>query len=109
MFKGSDFLEILLTERNQEQVIFRKNRNITMLLDDFAMGNSPRPYVNPAWQLLFKSLGTRPEDEHDFRVYLERSDDRRSKAWLLEHLIQAGGNKLWVEALKDDLEQENGA
>ncbi len=109
LFKGPEFLEILLTERNQEQVIFRKTRNITMLLDDFAMGSSPRPYVNPAWQLLFKSLGTRPEDEHDFRVYLERIDDRRSKAWLLKHLIQAGGNKLWVEALKDDLERENGA
>lgn len=107
LFKGSEFLEILLTERVHEQVIFRKDRTVTMHFDDFATGSLPRPYVNPAWQLLFKSLHTRPEDEHDFRVYLERSEDRQSKAWLLENMIRVGGNKQWVDALTNDFEREN--
>ncbi|GIO34825.1 MULTISPECIES: nucleotidyltransferase domain-containing protein [Paenibacillus] len=109
LFKGAAFLEILLTERSDEQVIFRKDRTVTMPIGDFAMGSLTRPFVNPAWQLLFKSLSTRPEDEHDFNVYMERSRDRKSKKWLLEQMIRLGGNRTWVDVLRDDLERENRA
>jgi hypothetical protein len=99
LFKEDHFLEILATEQIDNEVIFRKNRNIRMDINDFTRGNPARPYVNPAWQLLFKSLSTRTEDEHDFKVYLDRVNDEHSKRWLLESLIKVNGNKSWTEAL----------
>ncbi|RAP73626.1 phospholipase D-like domain-containing protein [Paenibacillus montanisoli] len=99
LFKGGEFLEILVTEREGDEVIFRKNRAIRMALRDFALGDAAWPYVNPAWQLLFKSLSTRPEDEHDFDVYCRRVTDERSKRWLLASMRTAGGNPGWIERL----------
>jgi hypothetical protein len=99
LFKGDDFLEILATEQIDNEVIFRKNRDIKMDIKEFSKGSPTRPYVNPAWQLLFKSLSTRNEDEHDFKVYLDRVNDDQSKKWLLESMIKVNGNKSWIEAL----------
>jgi len=99
MFMGEEFIEILVTEQTENEVIFRKNRNIKMKINDFSKGNPNLPYVNPAWQLLFKSLSTRTEDEHDFKVYLDRVYDDHSKKWLLENLRKVNGNKNWIEAL----------
>lgn len=100
LFKGNEFLEILVTERMDEKVIFRKNRSINMDVYDFAKGNHSRPYVNPAWQLLFKSLSTREEDEHDFRIYMDRVNDNSSKKWLLRSIIEANGNRNWISKLE---------
>jgi hypothetical protein len=108
LFKGDDFLEILATEQIDNEVIFRKNRNIRMNINDFSKGNPTRPYVNPAWQLLFKSLSTRKEDEHDFKVYLDRVNDDQSMKWLLESMIEVNGNKRWIGALcKNKLYNQN--
>lgn len=103
LFKGYEFLEILLTERINHEVIFRKNNKIRMDIKEFTNGNPTRPFVNPAWQLLFKSLDTRPEDDHDFKVYLRRVNDNKSKNWLLQNMIIADGNKSWIDALQKDL------
>ncbi|MFD0675187.1 nucleotidyltransferase domain-containing protein [Cohnella sp. GCM10027633] len=100
LFKGNEFLEILVTERIEEKVIFRKNRSIKMDIYDFAKGNHTRPYVNPVWQLLFKSLSTREEDEHDFKIYMDRVNDDSSKKWLLQNIIEAKGNKNWISKLE---------
>ncbi|MFC5700383.1 nucleotidyltransferase domain-containing protein [Cohnella faecalis] len=105
LFKGDEFLEILLTERRKEEVIFRKNREINMHISDFIRGHLPRLYVNPAWQLLFKSLSTREEDEHDFRVYRGRVKDTKSKKWLLDSMIKVKGNAEWIEKLRNDFSE----
>ncbi|MFC5406456.1 nucleotidyltransferase domain-containing protein [Cohnella soli] len=99
LFKGNDFLEILATELIGDEVIFRKNRNITMHISNFIKGSIERPFVNPAWQLLFKSLSTRIEDEHDFKIYIERMNDDQLKKWLLESMIISNGNKDWIKEL----------
>ncbi|MFC5528340.1 nucleotidyltransferase domain-containing protein [Cohnella yongneupensis] len=104
LFKENEFLEILVTERNEDEVIFRKNRKIKMQMSEFSKGNQ-RPYVNPAWQLLFKSLSTREEDEHDFKIYMDRVDDDRSKKWLLQSIIEANGNKNWIRILESHFEE----
>jgi hypothetical protein len=106
LLKDKEFLEILLTERINQEVIFRKNKNVSMNIKDFSMGQLPALYVNPAWQLLFKSLSTRPEDEHDFKIYIERVDDNKSKKWLLKNIIMANGNKKWIEELLKYLEED---
>ena len=100
LFKENEFLEILVTERIDEKVIFRKNRSISIDVYDFAKGNHTRPYVNPVWQLLFKSLNTREEDEHDFKIYMDRMNDVSSKKWLLQSIIEAKGNKDWISKLE---------
>ncbi|MHA7966703.1 nucleotidyltransferase domain-containing protein [Paenibacillus sp. CAU 1782] len=105
LFKDEDFIEILATELIEDEVIFRKNRNIKMHINNFIKGSLERPFVNPAWQLLFKSLGTRTEDEHDFKIYLERMKDKQSKQWLLESMIKTNGNKDWIKDLARALEE----
>ena len=100
LFKDNEFLEILVTERIEEKVIFRKNRSINMDLYDFAKESHTRPYVNPVWQLLFKSLSTRAEDEHDFKIYMDRVNDDYSKKWLLQSIIEAKGNRNWICTLE---------
>jgi hypothetical protein len=99
LFKGDDFLEILATEQIESEIIYRKDRSITMNKKDFVKGDINRPYVNPAWQLLFKSQITRKEDEHDFHLYMNRVKDDDSKKWLLQNIIKVNGNKNWIEEL----------
>ncbi|WEK56073.1 MAG: hypothetical protein P0Y55_08505 [Candidatus Cohnella colombiensis] len=105
MFKENEFLEILVTDRVENEVIFRKNRNIKLHIDEFSKGTQLRPYINPAWQLLFKSLNTREEDEHDFKIYLNRVNDDHSKKWLLQSMIKANGNKKWIRELESEFEE----
>jgi hypothetical protein len=105
LFKENEFLEILATERIENEVIFRKNRTIKMHIEDFTKGNHSRPFVNPAWQLLFKSLSTRIEDEHDFKIYMDRVDDDHSKKWLMQSIITADGNKNWISKLESYFEE----
>jgi len=108
LFKGDDFLEILATEQIENEIIYRKDRTITMHKKDFVKGDIKRPYVNPAWQLLFKSQSTRIEDEHDFHVYMNRVKDDDSKKWLLQSIEKVNGNKKWIEELTRYFEEGGG-
>ncbi|MNH83724.1 hypothetical protein D3C73_361250 [compost metagenome] len=99
LFKEQQFIELLLTSRIEDQVIFRKNNQIKMSMNDFCKESGEVPFVNPAWQLLFKSLSTREEDEHDFLIYMKRVTDNKSKSWLLQSMKIMNGNK--SEALVD--------
>lgn len=67
LFRENDFLEILLTERAEGKVIFRKDRSISMEVNKFSRNNSGYPYIAPEWQLLFKGINPRPHDEMDFQ------------------------------------------
>lgn len=82
LFRDNDFIEILLTERMEDQVLFRKNKNITMHINDFGLRDcAERPYVNPVWQLMFKCLSPRDKDSEDFYNYLIVMNDQQ-KLWL---------------------------
>lgn len=82
LFREKDFIEILLTECRKDIVYFRKNNSITMPIDEFGLTNCAEvPFVNPAWQLLFKSLNPREKDIEDFQHYLPIMSDRQ-KDWL---------------------------
>jgi hypothetical protein len=105
LFREQEFIELLLTDRDEDQVIFRKNKQIKMNISDFYKKTGGIPYVNPAWQLLFKSLNSREEDEHDFRIYLNRVEDTTSKLWLLQYMIQINGNERWIKELSKQLKE----
>ncbi|MFD1176012.1 nucleotidyltransferase domain-containing protein [Paenibacillus puldeungensis] len=100
LFKDNEFLEILLTERVREEVVFRKNSEIRMSIKDFSKHQENIPFVNPVWQLLFKSLNTREEDEHDFMTYINEVNDDYSKKWLFQKLKDIKGNQKWIEELQ---------
>ncbi|MNJ53887.1 hypothetical protein D3C77_493030 [compost metagenome] len=108
LFKGREFVELLLTDRMEEHVVFRKNERIIMEMKDFVMKKDEIPFVNPAWQLLFKSLSTRQEDEHDFEIYRDKVSDKKSKRWLLESMKIVKGNKRWIEELSEQLIESGG-
>lgn len=104
LYKDNEFLELLLTDRAEEEIVFRKNNEVRMKMKEFGKGSATRPYVNPAWQLLFKSLSTRKEDEHDFKIYRDRIQDKSSMKWLRDSMITTNGNKEWIEELTKQLE-----
>lgn len=105
LFKEQEFIELLLTSRIEDQIIFRKNNQIKMGMNDFCKKSGNIPFVNPAWQLLFKSLSTREEDEHDFAIYMSRVTDNKSKLWLLQSMKVVNGNNRWIEELGKQLEE----
>jgi len=103
LFNGNEFLEIFLTEKVNHDVIFIKNKKVKLNLNDFSRGVLPLPFLNPAWELLFKSLDPREEDEHDFIVYKQLVADYSSKKWLLESMIMVNGNQKWITELAQNL------
>ncbi|WP_138493811.1 nucleotidyltransferase domain-containing protein [Paenibacillus pinistramenti] len=86
-----DVNEITRSHKDMDICIFREDTGYAI--------------VNPAWQLLFKSLSTRIEDEHDFKIYLNQTNDIRSKLWLLKSMKEMNGNKRWIEELSEQLEK----
>ncbi|GIQ69690.1 hypothetical protein XYCOK13_25140 [Xylanibacillus composti] len=101
LFKEKDFIEILLTERQGENVKFRKNREIWMNVSEFShVDNQGRPYVDPAWQLLFKGLTSREQDEHDFYTFLPNMNEKQ-RTWLRKGLSIMKPDSKWMQDLKE--------
>ncbi|WP_268618517.1 nucleotidyltransferase domain-containing protein [Paenibacillus alginolyticus] len=101
LFRDKDFVEILLTERVEDKVLFRKNKNITMPINEFALKDCEgRPFVNPVWQLLFKSLNPREKDIEDFNNYVINMNDQQ-KLWLADGLRIMKPDSVWLEKLVD--------
>lgn len=99
LFRGKDFIEILLTEREENDVLFRKNKEITMNITDFALKDRDgRPYVNPVWQLLFKSSSPRDKDNDDFLNCLPIMTDQQKK-WLTKGLRIMKPESEWIQRL----------
>lgn len=99
LFRDKDFIEILLTEREGDEVLFRKNKNITLHTDDFALNDREgRPFVNPLWQLLFKSLNPREKDNEDFNNYVIIMNDKQ-KLWLASGIRIMKPDSVWLEKL----------
>ncbi len=71
--RGMAHLEVLLEEREGDEVVFRRDRRIRLPMAEF-LRLSPKgiPYVAPHWQLLYKARDPRPKDEADFAYHATR-------------------------------------
>ncbi|MBB3111330.1 hypothetical protein FHS18_003398 [Paenibacillus phyllosphaerae] len=99
LFRENNFIEIMLTERKGENVLFRKNKEITMSVTDFERyDREGRPFVNPVWQLLFKSLSPRDKDNDDFTNYFPDMN-HQEKQWLTEGLRLMNPDSEWLQRL----------
>lgn len=100
LFRNKDFIEILLTERHADKVLFRKNNNITLSISEFCLKDSSgKPYVNPVWQLLFKSLNSEKKDYHDFIQYLPIMSEQQ-KHWLANGISMMKPDSEWLIHLR---------
>ncbi|MDC2866325.1 nucleotidyltransferase domain-containing protein [Bacillus sp. BP-3] len=99
LHKGQDFIEILLTDRNEDKILFRKNPSIWMNCNQFVREDIlGRKFVAPEWQLLFKAKEGRIKDEEDFKSYLPFMD-KEQKLWLSSALKEQFPTSSWIEKL----------
>lgn len=94
-------LEFLLIERTPQQVIFRRDPTIKMDYHQFARYNKEGiPYVNPAWQLLFKAKNPRDKDHADFQKTIHLLSQNEAK-WLRKSLKQHQPQSEWLKILME--------
>jgi len=94
-----DFVEVLITDHANDQVIYRRNPSITIPLQDFIRIDSMnRRYVTPEWQLLFKAKSPRECDRQDFINALNYLDVTQ-KEWLRHALMKTHASSEWVDLL----------
>jgi hypothetical protein len=97
--KDKDFVEVLLTDRQEDRVIFRRDSSITIPLQNFNKTDPKnRPYVTPEWQLLFKSKTPRITDIQDYLRVLPHLSDYQ-KEWLRKALIKTKASNEWISFL----------
>ncbi|MEW9701846.1 hypothetical protein [Paenibacillus sp. SI8] len=97
--RGEQFLEILLTDKIDDEVIYRRNDTIRLSVSEFIRNDSiNRPYVNPIWQLLFKSKNPREHDEMDFKNYLPYINSEE-KNWLRMNINRTEPESKWLTEL----------
>ena len=93
-------IEVLLIEREGEQVIFRRDPGITMAYERFARQDAAgRLFVAPEWQLLFKAKNPRPKDEADFQNHAPLLAPE-ARAWLRAALERHQPESAWIEGLE---------
>lgn len=95
-----DFLDILFSEREGEQWVWRRNRKVSIHISEVGLTSSTGiPYLNPAIVLAFKS-GTqgkepRTKDQQDFEQTLPSLSEEQ-KSWMrLALQTQAPGHR-WL-------------
>ena len=99
LHRDQDFIEILLTDRNEDNILFRKNHHISINYKQFVREDSlNRKYVAPEWQLLFKAKEGRLKDEEDFKAYLPFMD-KEQRLWLSLALQKQFPSSSWIEQL----------
>lgn len=101
LFKnGKDTVEILLIDRQDKHVLFRRDPTIFLPFDEFACQHEKGiPFVHPAWQLLFKAKEPREKDNKDFHSALPCLDPK-SRNWLLRALRLHYPEISWIHILK---------
>lgn len=98
--KDKQFIEIFLTDRHDDEVIFRRDPSIRMPLHDFIRTDSEgRQYVAPEWQLLFKSKEGREKDEQDFESFMSHCREQQ-RGWLLAALKTNNPTSKWIAMLE---------
>jgi hypothetical protein len=96
-------VEFLLIDREGDKVLFRRDPSIRMPLGQLARKDPlGRPYVSPAWQLLFKAKNPRPKDEADFLTHLPFLSGEE-KRWLLSALRIHHPSSGWIKRLENEV------
>lgn len=97
--KNEEFVEVLLTDKQDGEIIFRRDGDIKMPIQE-AIRTDPigRKYIAPELQLLYKAKEERDKDHHDFSIALLFMDDRQ-KAWLLKALAKHHPDSPWISRL----------
>ncbi|KRD91784.1 hypothetical protein ASE51_14765 [Bacillus sp. Root147] len=97
--RKQDFIEVLLTDRSGDNVLFRKNHGISMNYKQFVHEDLfNRKYVAPEWQLLFKAKEGRLKDEEDFKAYLPFMN-KEQRLWLSSALQKQFPSSSWIKKL----------
>nr|WP_169794776.1 hypothetical protein [Alicyclobacillus kakegawensis] len=100
MRKNDQFIEVFLTDRIGDEVIFRRNSSIRMPIRDFCRADTcGRPFVAPEWQLLFKAKEGRDQDNQDFHVCLPHLTEAQLQ-WLSRALQRHLPNCPWLAELE---------
>jgi hypothetical protein len=76
-------LQINLEPVDGRNWVYRRDARITRPVDQVVLWRGTLPYVNPAVQLLFKAVDTRPQDEQDLAAVLPSLSDEE-RQWLAE-------------------------
>ena len=98
--KGSRFIEILLTDKIENQITFRRDPSITLNYKDFVRTDAVgRKLIAPELQLLFKAKEGRGKDQHDFYAYLPGMSTEQ-KNWLHSTLIKHHPVSPWINDLQ---------
>jgi len=97
---GAWQLEIFLEERDAEQWVFRRDRELR-LPREWLTRRDPAglPYLRPEIQLLYKAKARRERDETDFRAVVPALD-LHALAWLREALAKTDPGHEWLERLR---------
>ena len=98
--RGTKTIEVLINDKNGDNVVFRRDKSIDLHIDRFTcLTQDKTPYVNPAWQLLFKAKNTRAKDHQDFNEVINvlSKDDKK---WLYDSLIHHQPDSEWLFRLK---------
>lgn len=95
----TDFVEVLFTDKMNDQVIYRRDLTITLSLENFIKTDPlGRTYITPEWQLLFKSKSPRERDEQDFISAVPFLGNDQ-KSWLKKALIKTNASPQWIDLL----------
>lgn len=94
--KGTEFIEVMLTDKNADEVVFRRDPEIRMDIQEFIRVDSlGRQYIAPEMQLLYKAKEGRPKDNHDFSVALPHMTPGQ-KAWFIKALAKHHPGSPWI-------------
>jgi hypothetical protein len=101
LHKEDHFIEILLTDRSEAKILFRKNHRIWMDEKQFVREDTlGRRFVAPEWQLLFKAKEGRAKDEEDFQSTLPYMTTEQ-KQWLSSALSVQFPSSSWIKQLNE--------
>jgi hypothetical protein len=106
--KKSQSIEVLLIDKKEKEVIFRRDTSILLSVETFSQVDScGRPYVVPSWQLLFKAKNPRPKDQADFLMHAPKLN-KKERQWLLSALQLHQPSGTWISYLEEILAENNG-
>ncbi len=91
--------DILLAPGTPTTWVYRRDRHLTMPMDEALWTQDGVRYLRPEIQLLYKAAGHRPKDEADFQATAPLLDPAR-RVWLRGALSRTLPGHPWVDALR---------
>jgi GrpB-like predicted nucleotidyltransferase (UPF0157 family) len=100
--REGDFLDLLLSPRQEGRWVYRRLEDITLPLEQATMRSRGIPHLSPEVVLLFKSATSgkapRGKDQEDFERVLPALPHAR-RIWLREALVRSSPEHPWLVAL----------